>query len=188
MSRIRRIYLNDASGVIDEELVDDVGWALHARCESILMVTSASQVDCPSCDARITAAGERWSKEDGLRCANCGWAATYGQWRDSWRHRDLTGGNAIYAFEEFAKSYPQLRTTTERMLAIDRLINAFHWSLRRDEPSGPAAANILGGSKDEVLAFLDELAATDGPDQAESGRRRRAWAEGRRAGTGDGAP
>ena len=180
LSLIRRAYLNDASGITDEPLIDRVGWALYARCESILMVTSAREVDCPSCDVRIRTAGERWSRESGIHCEACGWQATYGEWRDSWRHRCLAGGNAIYAFEEFVTSYPSARTPARRMVAIDRLIHAFHWSLRRDRPHGPAAANLLEGSTEEVGEFLEELSSRGSREGgADSGARRRSWAEDR---------
>jgi hypothetical protein len=35
-SLIRRLYEADARGIVDDELFDDVGSALHARCQSIL--------------------------------------------------------------------------------------------------------------------------------------------------------
>lgn len=36
--RIRRLYERDALGVVDSDLIDDVGLALHARCRSIVLV------------------------------------------------------------------------------------------------------------------------------------------------------
>ncbi len=36
---IRRLYQNDAHGLVDDDLINAVGFALYQRCESILMVT-----------------------------------------------------------------------------------------------------------------------------------------------------
>ncbi|MBI5289694.1 MAG: hypothetical protein HY873_12045, partial [Chloroflexi bacterium] len=32
---IRRLYTRDAKGIVDEELIDEVGYAMYARCHSI---------------------------------------------------------------------------------------------------------------------------------------------------------
>jgi predicted RNA-binding Zn-ribbon protein involved in translation (DUF1610 family) len=52
---IRRLYENDAAGIIDEALIDDVAYSLYARCESIITVTRAEhgEVVCPRCGAVI---------------------------------------------------------------------------------------------------------------------------------------
>jgi hypothetical protein len=47
--QIWRLYQNDARGLIDEELIDEVGWALYSRCQSILWVTDRNRVPCPRC-------------------------------------------------------------------------------------------------------------------------------------------
>lgn len=36
---IRRLYESDAAAIPDEELADEVGWALYARCDAIVNVT-----------------------------------------------------------------------------------------------------------------------------------------------------
>jgi hypothetical protein len=58
-SMIRRLYETDARGVVDEELSDEVGFALYARCQSILRVTAAQQgkVTCPRCEAIVERQG-----------------------------------------------------------------------------------------------------------------------------------
>ena len=54
---IRRFYETDAKAIYDEELIDDVGCALLARCRSFLAANRAraGEVPCPRCD-RIVAA------------------------------------------------------------------------------------------------------------------------------------
>ena len=121
------------------------------------MVTERRRVVCPRCTQIISSPGERWSREHAIVCPDCGWSASYGQYRDSWRHQDLKGGNAMYAFRAFAEGYERA-LPRERMLLIDRLVNAFHWSLKHKRRHGPAATQLIGGSAAQVLALLDRLA------------------------------
>ena len=50
---IRALYTLDAKGIVDEELIDEVGYAMLARCESIRTVTRAhsGRATCPRCKA-----------------------------------------------------------------------------------------------------------------------------------------
>jgi hypothetical protein len=77
--KIWRLYQIDARGIVDEELIDDVGLALYLRCQSILMVTGCKQVPCPRCAEIIVCPGERWSRQYRIVCPACSWQATYGQ-------------------------------------------------------------------------------------------------------------
>ena len=163
--KIWRLYRNDARGLVDETLIDDVGFALYQRCQSIIMVTKRKCIPCPRCGHIILCPGECWSRQIPIVCPECAWSATYGQYRDSWRHQDLHGGNAMYAFRTYVERYERASSPRERMLLIDRLIHAFHWSLRHNRPHGPAANNLIEGSHADVVAFLDRLA--DGEVQAQ---------------------
>lgn len=142
---------------MDEELIDEIGWALYSRCQSILWVTDRNRVSCPHCHHVIVCPSGRWSQQVPIVCPECAWQVTFGQWRDSWRHRDLHGGNAMPAFRAFVEQWEQATSPCERMLLIDRLIHAFHWSLRQNQPFGPAGRNLIEGKYDEVVAFLDRL-------------------------------
>jgi hypothetical protein len=143
-------------------LIDEVGWALYSRCQSILWVTDRDRVPCPRCHQVIVCPSERWSRQVPIVCPDCGWQATFGQWRDSWRHRDLHGGNAMPAFRAFVEQWERAHPPRERMLLIDRLIHAFHWSLRKNQPFGPAGRNLIEGRYDEVVAFLERLTYGEG--------------------------
>jgi len=160
--KIRQLYQSDARGLADEELIDEVGWALHQRCQSILWVTDRNRVSCPRCHHVIVCPSERWSRQQPIVCPECAWQATFGEWRDSWRQRDLWGGNAMPAFRAFVQQWERATSPRERMLLIDRLIHAFHWSLRKNAPFGPAGRNLIEGRYDEVVAFLECLTCGDG--------------------------
>jgi hypothetical protein len=159
-AKIWALYQREARGLADATLIDDVGFALYQRCQSIIMVTERRRLVCPRCAQIVSCPGERWSSEYPIVCLDCGWSASYGQYRDSWRHQDLHGGNAMYAFRAFVEGYERAGLR-ERMLLIDRLINAFHWSLKHSRRHGPAATQLIGGSAEQVLALLDRLAGSD---------------------------
>jgi hypothetical protein len=72
------------------------------------------------------------------------------------------GGNAMPAFRTFVEQWERTHAPRERMLLIDRLIHAFHWSLCKHQPFGPAGRNLIEGRYDEVVAFLDHFTYGEG--------------------------
>jgi hypothetical protein len=173
-SKIQRLYTSDASGFLDEELLNDVGWALWSRCDSILTVTAAhyGRVICPTCSGMIVhlLANARhaeeqpgaWHDEDVISCANCGWHMPWTAYHQSYRGKQLFGANAVEFFEKYHKAFPQTLAPNVKMLLIDQLIHAFHLGLT--EFGRPVGANLIEGSLKEVIFFLDTL--TNGPGSA----------------------
>lgn len=170
-SSIRRLYENDASGTLDGELVDEVAWALWERCEDILVVSRAADglATCPRCRAEVAHDGRR---DAVLRC-RCGWSLAWRDYQSTYRKRQLHGGAARLAFEDFVHRLPLARSTREKVLLVDRLIHQFHASVRFG-PSRPAGSNLIEGKGRDVIAFLEELAGTPAPD-AERERLRARW-------------
>jgi hypothetical protein len=170
--RIRQLYERDALGIADEELVDDVGLALHARCRSIVLVNDGL-VACPRCATvfkvcrtyRERSRGE--APDDPERVVpcprpGCGWATTVRRWGESWRHRELHAGRGLPPIRAFADAYPLATTPRRRMLLIDQLLHAFHHDLRRRAPHRSVAHNLIEGNHQQALALLDALAYGDG--------------------------
>jgi hypothetical protein len=163
-AKVRKLYHTDALGIIDEDLIDQVGFGLYARCRSILTVTAAAagRVECPDCAALIA----RQSADDvALRCGACGWETTWAEYHRTWQHQELYGGGAVEAFQSFVDEWPRMDTPQRKMLLIDRLIHTWHWQAREDHQLGrPAGVNLIEGSRAQVLSLLDEL--TYGPGSA----------------------
>ena len=174
--RIRRLYENDARGILDEELIDEVGYALYMRCRSILQVTTAyrGRVQCPRCEGEV----ERKSRDrkEPLHCAGCGWGMTWGAYLDTVKGKNLYGGGAVDAFAEYAKKFERARGPREKLLLIDRLIHTFHWREYIKQYTRPAGVNLIEGTWEEVLEFLDRLTHGDSatPEMREN---RRSWYE-----------
>jgi hypothetical protein len=151
VAMIVRLYEADAKLLRDDELVDDVGWRLLARCQDVLLV-SDSMVVCPDCGTTFEVPWIGQPAERTSVCPGCGWAITAEAYHATFEHRDLNGVGAREAFAEFVSRFPRLTTYGEKMLAIDRLVHAVHTT------GGLAARNLFEGRARQVVATLDSLA------------------------------
>jgi hypothetical protein len=175
--KIRRLYENDAQGILEQALIDEVGYALYARCESVWMVTERR---CPECKERCQKSEEA---DPVLSCPNCGWSISWKAYKRSYKGKRIHGGRAYEFFLTYMDEFLRAKGPREKMLAIDRVIHALHesanqvWTL-------PASVNLIEGTADEIIAFLDGLAYGDTAD-ASMRERKEQWrtkmAEGQRA-------
>jgi DNA-directed RNA polymerase subunit RPC12/RpoP len=163
-AKLRRLYRREAQGIYDEDLLDDVGWTLLMRCRDILTIYEAKhgrRVRCPRCARarRTTIIPRHGGRDEVLRCPTCGWHVTWNTYRKSFRRKQLNAGGAVTAFRDFVARFERARTPREKMLAIDFIIHAFHYSLRDqpDRPTRPVAVNLICGKLKTVVDFLDEL-------------------------------
>jgi hypothetical protein len=157
---IRRLYTLDAKGIQDEELVNEVGYAMYARCESVRTVTyaHAGRAACPRCGTNVE---HVWIKTQPLVCT-CGWETTWGEYLRSYQGKQLHGGTGFPAFLAFLEAWPKARSYRDKLLAIDRLIHACHGAGTKWEMSRPLGVNLIEGNAHEIAALLDELAYGDG--------------------------
>jgi hypothetical protein len=157
---IRRLYETDARGIYDEDLINEVGYGLLARCQSFIEANQACEgkVRCPQCSAIVR--HER-GKEDILRCA-CGWELSWREYFKTIQHRQLSGAEPVLEqFRKFVNTFPSVRSPQEKMLAIDCLIHGFHWFFKTNKPTRPVAVNLIEGRLSEVVAFLERLTYSD---------------------------
>lgn len=156
---IRRLYASDARGIQDNELVNEVGYAMYARCQSIRIATEAhfGRATCPICQAIIVRAA--WPKDELMVC-ECGWELTWGEYHKSYQRKQLVGGKAFPFFMEFLDSWPKQRSYRDKLLAIDRLIHALHVDATHGF-ARPGACNVLECTMREAFSLLHELAYGD---------------------------
>jgi hypothetical protein len=70
------------------------------------------------------------------------------------------------------QDWSNARTTKAKMLAVDRVIHCWHNEQRTKGGYGlgrPSGVNLIEGSREQVISFLDELTFGSG-HAAESGR------------------
>jgi predicted RNA-binding Zn-ribbon protein involved in translation (DUF1610 family) len=173
-AKLHLLYERDAQGIVDLDLIEEVGWALWERCDSILIVTAAhhGQVLCPSCETIIERQNP-WSDGETIECANCGWRILWAIYHQSYRGKQLFGANAVDVFATYHKAFLRAQTAREKMLLIDQLVHAFHVSLQHGI-GRPAAANLIEGSLKDVIDFLDKLTSGEA-SAAGLSNSRRAW-------------
>lgn len=159
---IRRLYENDAAGIHDPDLINEVGYALLARCRSIVQVTRSEEghVICPGCGGPIVHDRE---PETVLLCAHCGWTLPWLAYRRTYRKKKLYAPAAMGIIGAYLAEFPTARSPGEKMLAIDRLIHLFH-AQDRKWPTAPVSKNLIEGNVQQVVALLNDLAY--GPQSA----------------------
>ena len=155
-SLIRRLYSLDAMGIYDDELIDDVGFTLWARCQSFIKANQATsgQAPCPVCEVDIR---HNWEKEEILQCQNCGWELSWGDYFQTIQHKQLSGAQPVLdLFQSFVNKFPIAQTASEKMFLIDQLIHGFHWNAKYGD-TRPVAINLIQGRLGDVIKFLDRL-------------------------------
>jgi len=158
---IRRLYESDAKGIYDDDLLDEVGWALRARCQSFVAAVEAvrGRAPCPVCGEVVH---HHAGPEEVLRCASCSWESTWRAYFATIQHKQLSGAEPVLElFREFIASFPSATTSQQKMLRIDRLIHGFHYYYLDQRITRPVAVNLLEGRLHEVVSFLDSLSYGD---------------------------
>jgi len=169
------LYESNASGLLDADLVDEIGWRLWDRLCDVIRVSSG-KVRCPVCQSEFQVRVPAESPDTIKTCPACGWRVTAREWHKSWEHQGLNGNCA--EFEHFVRSYPAATTSSQRMILIDAAVHALHVSVRDDLPGNFAARNFLEGSRPKIVALLEELA--DGPGSAIAEGARQRWEDARK--------
>jgi len=156
--KIALLYTRDAQGILDEELIDEVGYALLARCQSIMQAEDVRDGKgvCPKCGMEIFHATKRKT----VTCETCGWALSWEAYVKTTRKKQLRVGGIGPFLEEYLRLFPRAKTPQNRMIQIDNLIHRYHWELQ-GEPGCPSAVNLIGGKQREVMVFLNDLAYSD---------------------------
>lgn len=168
-AKLIRLYEANAAGLLDDGLLDDVGWRLWERLSDVVRVTQG-KVRCPSCGTELQVRARGQAPDERVPCPQCDWSVTPHEWHKSWEHRDLNG--PCPEFQRFVSSWPNARTARDRMLLIDAVVHALHVSSRDDLPGNFAARNFLEGSRPTIVALLDELAHGPGSHVARGARQR----------------
>jgi hypothetical protein len=162
--KLRRLYEGEAGGMLDAELLDDIGTTIYCRCRDILIVSDAAEgrVKCLRCDSVIVRAGD--DLEQMIVCGSCGWESRWDDYRRSYRHQELYARGLTAPIVEFMGGWERAASAREKMMLVDRVIHVWHWETTRGREKGrPAAVNLIEGSRRQVIAFLDELSAGSTP-------------------------
>jgi hypothetical protein len=162
---IQRLYESDAQGMLDEELLDSVHYAIHARVCDMFEVREAIQtgrVLCRNCGAPIPRPFRlgTWNKDKVLCCEQCGWQVTCGEYFEGYTGGGMMPGSVTELFETYLERFPKAQTPPEKMLLIDWLIHQFH--VMQGVARKPVGENVIRGTTDQVRELIESLARAPG--------------------------
>jgi hypothetical protein len=152
---IYRLYTSDASGFLDEELLEEVGTGFYARCETIKQVTERL---CPDCSQVIQGAFDGENPDRPIACQRCQWTSKWKHYHSSYKTDRIHGGRAYRYFLAYLEEYPLCKTARDKMLAIDRLMHYLHEDIEDERSVTPAAMNLVQGKRTDIREFIESLA------------------------------
>jgi hypothetical protein len=157
-SKLQRLYESDAKGVLDSELLEEVGCTIYARClqskeERLLM--DSGKMKCHYCNNILKA-------NSGLITCNCGFQYIFKDYRRSFRANNMPTGGAAHIFNEFIDKWEQMKTDSDKMRLIDWLIHEFHINLLSGTKGRFVGVNLIQGTKSQIKDLILNLAYGDG--------------------------
>ncbi len=162
---IQRLYESDAQGMLDEDLLDKVHYAIHARVCDMFEVRTTIQtgrVTCRNCGAPVPQPFRLGApnKESILKCQQCGWQVTCGEYYDSYTGGSMLPGSAVDLFEDYLARFTQAKTAPQKMLLVDWLIHRFH--VMQGVARMPVGVNVIQGTNEQVRELIESLAGGPG--------------------------
>ena len=150
---LKRLYLSNAKMMTDEELINDIGCTIYARCKEakeIYELMEAWKIKCRVC-------GNILSGPEVLRCT-CGREYTYHSYRKSYREDNMPRGAASPLFDKFVLDWERANTVEDKMQLIDYIIHEFHVAIISGNRGRPTGLNLIQGSKKQIVELIEELA------------------------------
>ena len=151
---LKKFYAMHKSGVVDNELIDDVGLRLYRRCDAILMVAQGAFY-CPDCANKISVDLDACRNQESC-CNNCGFVCTAAEFHESYRRRELLQDDAYAYFGKYCSEYMNC-THDEKIIMIDTLIHLFYVESKTGAINRAIGNNLIEGSLKQVVALLHEL-------------------------------
>ena len=173
---IQRLYESDAQGRLDEELLEQIHYAIHTRVCDMFEVREAQQfgqVKCRNCGTILPEPfrmGSRY-KNQVLKCEACGWQVTCGEFFESYNGKSMLPASMTNMFEDYLARFPNAKTPPKKMQLLDWLIHQFH--AHQGIAGKPVGVNIIQGTKDQVRDLIETLA--NGPSSTEGLASQDAW-------------
>jgi hypothetical protein len=167
-NRIRRLYESDAQGMLDQDLLNDVGYGLYVRCQDLIEVSEAwrGRVTCRNCGHVIARRQGKiveyhghgptliGGKAERLTCDRCSWQITWADYTKSARGMDATGIEDH--LRAFAERWPAASSPRQKLLLVDELIHAFHMHYKRIGSS--LGCVVIAATEKQLLELLESLA------------------------------
>ena len=152
--KLNKLYMQDAKGIQDEILADEIGLTLYLRClygKEDMERMERNIIRCHGCGAELAG-------NDDFRQCSCGRQYSYKEYRRSYRKNNMPTGAAEKTFNMYIKNWERARTYQEKIVLIDTLLHEFHLSLVSGAVHRPVAMNFIDGSRSRVEQIINSLA------------------------------
>jgi len=161
-----RLYKGEAKGLLDEDLLEDIGLTFYTRCKQAKETRACmdkGQIICHHCRCILTAGrvsptGSVLVSDSSIINCECGYSYTYREYRRSCNAVNMPGGRAYPIFEHFIQKWPGCREVKNKMLLIDWLIHECHVTLMSGEKGRSVCINLIEGTLKQIAELIIELA------------------------------
>jgi len=154
-----RLYQGEAKGLLDGELLDEVGLTFYLRCKQAKDVRECmdkGQIICHHCGAILSAG--RVSRDNKPINCDCGYSYTYREYRRNCNSVNMPGGRASPVFDSFLDKWPRCGDANEKMLLIDWIVHECHVTLMSGEKGRSVCINLIEGSLKQISELLTKIA------------------------------
>ena len=163
-----RLYESESKGLIDTELLDEIGYTFYTRCKQAKETRECmakGEIICHHCGAVIKA-GETSptgsvlviGDNDALMSCECGYSYTYREYRRSCNAVNMPGGRATPIFEHFINKWTACKSATDKMMLIDWLIHKCHVTLMSGLAGRSVCVNLIEGTLKQISNLIIKLA------------------------------
>lgn len=152
---LMRLYTKEAQGMLDEELLEEIGLTMYVRCKvskEIYNLMEQGKIKCMECGSILSGSGE-------LVCG-CGRKYTCHAYRKAYRENNMPRGAASAIFDQFTADWENAAAPQEKMRLIDNLIHEFHVSEISGMKGRPVGVNLIQGTKPQIVKLICELAGS----------------------------
>ncbi len=153
-----RLYQGEAKGMLDEELLDEIGFTFYARCKQAHDARNCMEkgnILCLNCGA-VVKANHTYDNQP-MYC-ECGYSYTYREYRRSYMAVNMPGNRATPIFESFEQKWPGCQDATQKMLLIDWLIHECHVTIMSGEMGKSVCENLIEGTRKQITDLIIKLA------------------------------
>ncbi len=155
--KLKKLYENDANRIYDEELIDDIGYTLYARClqgRDERALIDIGKMRCHGC-------GEILLYRGGIIECGCGCQYLFRDYMRSFRVNNMPSGSAKHIFNAYIEKWQRAMTYSEKMRIIDELVHEFHINLVTGVKGRFVGINLIEGTKKQIEELILSLAYSE---------------------------
>ncbi len=163
--KIHRLFESDAQGMLNEDLLNEVGYGMYACCQDNLELAEANRgrVKCRNCGSIILRkiVDGKFDRSEVLHCERCSWKVALKDYHPSLlRAAPAPPYEPEQVYRSFVHEWPLARSASEKLLLIDRLIHKWHIHYR--DVGWPLGTSVVKATAAQMIDLLEGLACAPG--------------------------